>query len=71
MPGIISENHSLRVPEKEMLISIIVGAIAFVYASLSGIITQDPLTSLYPSIFLIGYMIVQRLFVKLICERDI
>lgn len=53
----------LKISKKEIFVALIVGVIAFIYASLGGIITQDPVTSLYPSIVLVGYIMVQRMFV--------
>ncbi len=53
----------LKTSSRELLIGLIVGIIAFVYATFSGLITQEIVTALYPSGILVAYMVLQRIAV--------
>ncbi|MFQ5531232.1 MAG: sodium:solute symporter [Candidatus Nanoarchaeia archaeon] len=56
----------LKVSKKEMFIALIIGTIGFVFASLNGLITENPITSLYPAIFLVVYMVLQNLVFRML-----
>lgn len=51
----------LKMSSNETFIAIWVGIIAFVFAFFGGYLTEEqPITTLYPSSFLIGYILVQK-----------
>ena len=54
----------LKASEKEIITSLILGVISFTYMSLSGIITQEVITSLYPTILVVFYMAIQKVCVS-------
>lgn len=54
----------LKATEKEIIAGLILGIVSFIYMSLSGIITQEVITSLYPTMLVAVYMIVQKIAVS-------
>lgn len=50
----------IKISKIEYVLANLVGTAVFLYLLFSGVITQDPLTSLYPSLIVLGYLIVQR-----------
>ena len=55
----------LKLSKKETLISSIVGIISFFAALFGGFITSEPYTILYPSLFTLGYILLQMLVFKM------
>ena len=55
----------LKLSKKETLISAIIGIASFFVAVFGGYITSEPYTILYPSIFTLGYILLQMLAFKL------
>ncbi|MBA7625801.1 Osmoregulated proline transporter OpuE [subsurface metagenome] len=53
-----------KLSSNETFAAILVGIAAFAFALFGGFITQEPITSLYPSFALVGYMIVQTFVVR-------
>lgn len=53
-----------KLSSNETFVAILVSIAAFSFALFGGFITQEPVTSLYPSFALIGYMIVQTFVVR-------
>jgi len=58
----------LKMSSNETFIAILVGMIAFAFAFFGGYITEKPITTLYPSFFLFGYILLQKI-VWQICHR--
>jgi len=52
----------LKVGKNESLYGAFFALASFFYAAFSGMITEVPYTTLVPSVFVIFYMILQRLF---------
>ena len=50
----------VRISKLEYVLANVVGTVTFLFLLFSGVITQDPLTSLYPSFVVIGYLVLQR-----------
>lgn len=53
-----------KLSSNETFAAILVGIAAFAFALFGGFITQEPITSLYPSFALVGYMILQTSVVR-------
>lgn len=51
----------LKMSSNETFIAILIGIIAFAFAFFVGYITEEPITTLYPSFFLISYILLQRI----------
>lgn len=54
----------LKISSNETFIAILVGIIAFALAFFGGYLTEEPITTLYPSFFLIGYILLQRIALR-------
>lgn len=50
-----------RMRNMEVGIALVVGIVAFVYALYGGVITQEPITSLYPSLFVASFIVLQHI----------
>lgn len=59
----------LRMRNVEVGIAVVVGVIAFIYALYGGVITQEPITSLYPSFFVAGFIVVQHVVFNFLPNR--
>ena len=60
----------LKMSSNETFIAIWVGIIAFVFAFFGGYLTEEqPITTLYPSFFLFGYILLQKIVLQ-ICNRS-
>ena len=54
----------LKVSAKETLLGTLIGSASFIYAAFSGLISEVPYTTLYPSIAVIVFMLGQNLVVR-------
>lgn len=55
----------LKMSSNETFIAIWVGIIVFAFAFFGGYLTEEPLTALYPSFFLFGYVLLQRIALRI------
>ncbi|HEC32672.1 MAG TPA: hypothetical protein ENI63_00235 [Candidatus Kaiserbacteria bacterium] len=61
--AVFSISYILKPSKKEVLIGLLVGITVFVYTTFSGVITQEPITALYPSIVVVIFMLLQKITV--------
>ena len=54
----------LKLSSNETFIALWVGIIVFTFALFGGYVTEEPITTLYPSFFLIGYILLQRIALR-------
>lgn len=59
----------LKPTNKEIIIGLLVGIAVFVYATFSGLITDNPVTALYPSIAVIVFMLLQKIAVTAVSTQ--
>lgn len=50
----------MKLPNKEVGFALVVGVAAFIYSIYGGVVTQEPITSLYSSFFVFLFILVQR-----------
>ena len=55
----------LKMSSNETFIAILIGIIAFAFAFFGGYLTEEPITTLYPSFFLFGYILLQRIALRI------
>jgi len=56
----------LRMSSNETFVAILIAIIAFVFAFFGGYLTEEkPITTLYPSLFIFGYILLQRIALKI------
>jgi len=55
----------LKMSSNETFIAIWVGIVALAFAFFAGYLTEEPITTLYPSFFLSGYILLQRILLRI------